>query len=81
MLKRDSLSRQEKVKLEFYEKHGRFPLNGLTADVPGEPIEKRLVARGLLKVVPPPDGLGEYKVDITERGLGALRGDQWEVED
>jgi len=74
---RDSLSRQEKAKLEFYEAHGRIPVTGLKPDVPADAIEKRLIARGLLKVVPPPDGLGDYKVEITERGLSALRGDEW----
>jgi hypothetical protein len=80
---KDALSRQERASLEFHEKTLRVPVSGRERDVPGEPIVRRLVDRGLLAVIPPAEvrepgfGRDEYTVDITERGLTALRGVEW----
>jgi hypothetical protein len=82
---KDLLSKQERQLLEFYEKHGKTPLPPLDGDVPTRPIEIRLVKRGLLDHIEGQPNAGDFQkrlaaLDVTERGLTALRGGEWEDE-
>jgi len=74
---KDRLSKQERQDLERYEKLGKLPVDGRDAATLSEPIVRRLVERGLLAIIPPKGDEMLTGVDITERGLEALRGGDW----
>ena len=65
---RDKLSAQEAARLRESEKQGE---QTLLRDV--TPIELRLIDRGLLVTRPHPEDSHYNVIDITERGLNALR--------
>ena len=73
---RDRISKQETATLEFYEKYGKVPVDG-DGSSPTEPIVRRLIERELLEIILPEKGEMFNGVDITERGLTALRCGDW----
>jgi hypothetical protein len=74
---KDLLSKQERAALEHHENYDQVPINQEPLAVVRRLVERELLSR--YKGDRERPGLGY--IEITERGLTALRGGEWKVEE